>query len=299
MSSFSLEIGGVGFHIEWEKSIVRYFPLNYRLFPLQHTPRVHLKVHCGGFPDFLKERLLFELKDHWALYESNGHYLIETFHSQTRRKQFLAHLTKDFSEGEVYVAHEEPWGFLHRIFPVVNPRWPFTQLMRPLGQLLVAHLLSQGEGIVVHGLGIREGESGRAFVGPSGSGKSTLAKMFLKKGNASILSDEIVIIRKEGDSFFLHGTPWPGDTMLVSSDSAPLKELFFIRHASQNSLERLLPKAYPELLFPQLFLPHWNETLIQKTLAFCEELFSKVPCYRFGFIKEEETISFLREGARP
>ena len=295
MPSFSLEIGGIGLQIEWEASIPRYFPLNYDGFPLQKKPRAHLKVHCGTFPDFPKGRLLFEMKEHWALHESNSHYLIESFHSKTKKRQFLAHLTRDFSRGDVFVAHEEPWGMLHRLFPSIKPRWPFTQLMRPLGQLLIVHLLSQGEGIVVHGLGVREGEEGKAFIGPSGSGKSTLAKLFLKEGNASILSDEMVIIRKEGDSFFLHGTPWPGDTMLVSQESAPLKKLFFIRHASQNSLECLSPQAFPELLLPQLFLPHWNNEIIQKTLAFCEELFLKIPCYRFGFTKDESAISFLKE----
>lgn len=239
------------------------------------------------------------LQDHWALYESDGHYLIETFHPHTKRRQFLTSLTKDFSEGEVYAAPEWPSGFLHRCFPMVRPRWPFTQLMRPLGQLLVIHLLSQGEGIVVHGLGIREGKTGWAFIGPSGSGKSTLAKLFLKEGDVSILSDEIVIIRKEGGAFFLHGTPWPGDTMRVSPESAPLKELFFIRHASRNDLEALSPKAFPEALLPQLFLPHWNDELIQKTLGFCEDLFNKVPCYRFGFLKDESALSFLRERIRP
>ena len=299
MPSFSLEIGGIGFQIEWEKAVPRYFPLNYGGFPLQKNPRIRLKVHCGAFPDFPKEKLLFELKEHWALHESDGHYLIESFHSKTKKRQFLVHLTRDFSTGDVFVAHEEPWGMLHGLFPSVKPRWPFVQLMRPIGQLLVVHVLAEGEGIVVHGLGIREKEEGKAFIGPSGSGKSTLAKLFLKKGDITILSDEIVIIRREGDSFFLHGSPWPGDTMIVSQESAPLKELFFIRHASQNGLSRLSPKDFPEVLFPQLFLPHWDEKRIRKTLAFCEELFSRIPCYRFGFVKEQSAISFLKERIRP
>ncbi|MBI4436440.1 MAG: hypothetical protein HY590_03370 [Candidatus Omnitrophica bacterium] len=300
MPSFSLEIGGIGFHIEWENSHPRDFPFRYDLFPLRGKPRVHLTVHCeNGFPDFLKERVLFELKDHWALYESDGHYWIETFHSKTKQRQFLAHLTKDFSEGEVYAAPGWVSGPLHRLFPPIKPRWPFTEFMKPLGQILLVHLLSQGEGVVVHGLGIREGGEGRAFVGPSGSGKSTLAHLFLGTGGVSILSDETVIIRKDGASFFLHGTPWPGDTFRISQESAPLRGLFFLQHASQNSLKPLSLSDFPEVLLPQLFLPHWDGGRIQKALAFCEELFSSVPCYQFGFVKEQSAISFLKEAARP
>ncbi len=298
MPSFTVEIGGVGFQIEWEDSVARYLPLHYGAFPLRHKVRVHLTVYCGDLPDFLKEKVLFELKDHWTLYESDGHYLIETFHSKTKQRQFLARLTKDFLEGAIFAAPDWPSGPLHKLFPVISPRWSFVQLMRPLGKLLVVHLLSQGEGIVVHGLGIREGREGRGFVGPSESGKSTLAQLFLEGGDVSILSDEVVIIKKENGSFFVHGTPWTGDTGRVSPEYAPLKELFFISHASQNFLERLSRKDFPKFLLPQLFLPHWNEGLIQKTLAFCEELFSTVPCYRFGFVKGKSAISFVKEWSR-
>ncbi|MFH1858202.1 MAG: hypothetical protein ABH845_04795 [Candidatus Omnitrophota bacterium] len=296
MPAFSLEIGGIGFRIEWEKSHARHFPLRYGFFPLRGKVRVHLTVHCGAFPHFPRERCLFELKDHWALYETNGHYLIETFHSHTKRAQFLGRFSKDFSSGNVYALPDDLWQSLRQFLPFVEARWSFPQLMRPLGQLLIVFLLSQGEGIVVHGLGVREGKEGRAFIGPSGSGKSTLAKLFLSGGGVSALSDEIVIIRKSEGAFYLHGTPWPGVAWQFSQESAPLKELFFIAHGSQNSLERLSAKEFPRLLFPQIFLTHWNEAYMQKTLEFCEELFATIPCYRFHFLKDPSAISFLKEG---
>ena len=87
-------------------------------------------------------------------------------------------------------------------------------------------ILVLNKGILVHSLGVIKDYKGYLFIGPSSSGKTTMAK---KVKNALILSDELVIVRRLENSFFLFSTPFGGELQReIRYSFAPLNKMFFL-----------------------------------------------------------------------
>ena len=191
-----------------------------------------------------------------------------------------------FDRAEVYVARE---------FSGSLPPWALGRLMNPLGQWLLVNRLSETGGVMVHALGIDDGGQGRVFVGPSGSGKSTLARFWRRRKGVRILSDEHLILRREGPRFYAYGTPWPGMAARVSPGPVPIQQIFFIEHHPEHRLWGEGQGSLGSLLFSQLFLPRWNQRIIDSGVALCDQLVQKVQCQRLGFAKHPSVIDFVRQ----
>ena len=90
---------------------------------------------------------------------------------------------------------------------------------------------------------------GLLFVGHSGAGKSTATLML--RGQAEILCDDRIIVRRWPEGFKIHGTWSHGDVPDVSPNSAPLKAILFLQKSVDNRLARL----------------HKNEVILRRLLA--------------------------------
>ena len=148
---------------------------------------------------------------------------------------------------------------------------------------------------MVHGLGIDDGGQGRVFVGPSGSGKSTLARFWGRRKGVRILSDEHLIIRRLGKTFYAYGTPWPGMAARVSPGPVPIQQILFIEHHPEHRLWSETGGNLASRLFSQLFLPRWNDRIIDSGVTVCQQLLQKVQCQRLGFAKHPSVIDFVRQ----
>jgi hypothetical protein len=80
----------------------------------------------------------------------------------------------------------------------------------------------------------------------------------------------------------------------VSSETVPLRKVFFLEHGTANTLisDRLI--NLQGLFFQQLFLPFWNRDALAFALQFGEELLSTVPAARLAFVNDTRVIEFLR-----
>src|SRR5581483_2511948 len=104
-------------------------------------------------------------------------------------------------------------------------------VMRPDGapenflRVLYAWLCLENQALLVHASGVIRDGQGYVFFGPSGSGKTTVAHL---SRDATVLSDDLVIIRKWNDAFWVHGVPFRGDLLEAprTNASAPLAGLF-------------------------------------------------------------------------
>lgn len=149
----------------------------------------------------------------------------------------------------------------------------------PTDQILLSRVLADREGCFLHAAGVILGGDGILLVGHSGAGKSTLVKKL--KGQAEILCDDRMIVRRWPEGFRIHGTWSHGELADVSAGSAPLKALLFLEKADEN---RLLPVEDKKekiagllaCLIKPLVTNHWWE----KTLALIERMSIEVPCYR-------------------
>ncbi len=297
MKELKLKIAGIGISIVWERSRIIDWPNPlYQDFVFDGKADINLRVHCcGHFPKYSQGELIFdgEREGYWKLYRENSRHIIELYETISRKKSKVCIIEPDFSSGDVYIKPE-----LERIRWPRRKRsksafWSLPWLMQPLAELLLVNLLAKKKGIMVHGLGINDRGTGIAFSGGTGTGKSTLAELYKKEGGANILCDEHIVIRKEKEGFRLYGTPWPGMAAATSSESAPLKRVFFIEHAPAN---KILGQGTLSDLLPLLFLPFWDRERMELVLEFCEELLSKIDCKKLGFLKNRNVIDFVRGG---
>jgi hypothetical protein len=147
---------------------------------------------------------------------------------------------------------------------------------------LLVPFLPQFAGLMVHCAGIIRGDRAALFLAPDSGGKSTVLKRAI---DGFILSDDQVILRKEGTEFIAHATPL--GLMTSGPGSARLGGIFILHKADHFALEPLSPL--------ELVRKFWQDPgnlsrLIPKSLKLgAFDLFydicHHVPVYRMSFPK--------------
>lgn len=289
-----LRIGGIGISIRWQGASVFGWPHPYyEGFVWKGPTEVNLKLDCHLPLPYAEDQLLFdgEREGYWRLYRKNSGYAIETYDPLTRKKNKVCFLDRNFRYGHVFVDSQADRLHAPKTMCSDNPAWSLPILMQHLGQLLLVNILADEGGIMAHGLGVDDEGTGVAFLGPSGTGKSTLARFYLDQEGVNVLSDEHIIIRKEGGEFFLYGTPWPGLAATVSAKRVRLERVFVIRHFPTHSV---LGEALAGDLFPLFFLPFWDGRRLKSTVGFCEDLLKNLKPKKLGFAKERSIVGFVK-----
>jgi hypothetical protein len=172
-----------------------------------------------------------------------------------------------------------------RIFP----------LEYPIDELVMMHRLALGEGVEVHALGLADEDgSGYLFLGHSGAGKSTTARLWMSQPGAKLLSDDRIILRKQGNTFWMYGTPWHGDAGVSSQGKVALSAIFLLEQAPDNQLLPMAPAQAAAELFARAFVPHYLRDGIQFSLNFLEELTRSIPCSIFRFAPTGSAVEAIR-----
>lgn len=190
---------------------------------------------------------------------------------------------RSFTRGEVLLNEE--------LLRNQNAYYPFEY---PLDELAMMHRLSAGHGVELHSCGLATpGGHGYLFVGHSGAGKSTLGKLLVSERSGRILSDDRVIVTRNGDTFRIHGTPWHGEAGLAHNGSADLKAIFLIQHGQQNELVRVAPSQASAELFARSFVPWYRPESLGFSLGFMQEIVDAIPIYIFRCLPNPSAIEFL------
>lgn len=220
----------------------------------------------------------------WRLYEADAGLLLESLDTKTHQPCARALITKDFSHVEVWTLGEETASL---------QGWVPMKIINPIAEVCLLTRLAREGGLLLHSAGVLSPTSGYIFTGASGAGKSTLSGFFDARG-ASVLSDERMIIRKSEDAFVMHGTPWVGSGAYAKNGSGLLTALFCIHHGQEHRTDSMSPSAVLSFLLPQCFLPHWDRTAMESTLAFLSDLIAHVPCQRLAFAKHPDVVDYVQ-----
>jgi len=96
--------------------------------------------------------------------------------------------------------------------------------------------------LLLHASGVIRQGKGYVFFGPSGSGKTTITQLSLEH---TVLSDDLVIVKKRGQTCRVYGVPFRGDMPEAprTNAEADLRGLFMLVKADEH---RLTPVAAPE-----------------------------------------------------
>ncbi len=221
----------------------------------------------------------------WRLYEAGAGLLLESLDTKTHQPCSRALVSKDFSHVDVWTRREEVGSVLG---------WVPMKIINPIVEVCLLTALAREGGLLLHSAGVLADKGGYVFTGSSGAGKSTLSGFFAERG-ASVLSDERTIVRKSGDTFVVHGTPWVGSGAYAKNELGLVTGLFCIRHGPQHHTEAMSPSAALSFILPQCFLPHWNRAAMEATLAFLSDLVLHVPCKSLAFAKHPDVVDFVQD----
>src|SRR5205085_1975329 len=122
-----------------------------------------------------------------------------------------------------------------RIRQSANP-YSIDTVLRIVHSLVLA---PQG-GFLVHAASaIRMGKA-FLFAGVSGAGKTTISR--LAPPDATLLTDEISYVRRDGDGYTAYGTPFAGELAKPGENiQAPLGALYLLAQGSTNKIEPVGP----------------------------------------------------------
>jgi hypothetical protein len=250
------------------------------------TADVEIQARWIDAPSECAGRMLFDSGGAWQLRESDGDFLF-TFRSSIGgpAPYKIARFNPLFTAGDVQ---------LYRPHFVQFPDADAHPLQYPLDELVMIHVLSQGKGVEIHGCGLLDA-SGRAFVfvGQSGAGKSTFARLWIDRPDITLLSDERVVLRTDGDRIIVHGTPWHGDAQLSSPKSGELAGIFFLNQGKTHSIAPVAPSRAAARLFSCSFLPFHNAEAVDRTMTAVELATRKTPCHDLWFAPDPSAVDVV------
>jgi len=172
-------------------------------------------------------------------------------------------------------------------------------VVRPTGDIenylrvLYALFCVESRSLLLHSCGVIRDERGYVFFGPSGSGKTTTTRL---SSQYTILSDDLVIIKKVADRFRVFGVPFRGELPEAprSNAVADLVGLFSLVKDSRHFLAPIaLPEAVAQLArcVPFVMAQPENARCVTDT---CIDLATQVPVRAMHFEKNEGFWEMIR-----
>ncbi len=173
-----------------------------------------------------------------------------------------------------------------------SPPEPFSG--RPWLVLALWGYLAHRGGALPHGALCELDDQFVLFLGRPTAGKSTLSRLVVAAGG-TCLTDEYPLLTWHEHSVWAHGTPWYGIWGTAARLSAPLRGIFFLRHAPTNALQRLDAGEGARRLLRNVRFFVWARQTIPDTLALLDCVARTVPIYDFGFVPEPSAVQRMRE----
>ncbi len=251
-----------------------------------------LRTHLLPVPDLEWGDPVFGSGGLWSLYHTDERYVMPFISPRIGPHPYrLAIFNSDFTAGDLYVPPTDVG--VRRDVPelgvgstVVDP------LLPPIDELILINLLSRGRGVYFHACGVSDGQRAIAFCGVSGEGKSTMARLW--QGQPVVVqSDERLIVRPVGDTFWVWGTPWYSDLRVASPLGAPLRKLYFLEHGTENRITPLSPAEAARRLLVRCFPTFYDAVGMGFTLDLISQLCSSVPCAVLSFVPDERVVDLV------
>ncbi|HSS37661.1 MAG TPA: hypothetical protein VLT58_02725 [Polyangia bacterium] len=221
----------------------------------------------------------------WRLYRTPaGPQMVFTSPALGAMPYQAAAFSEDFRQGVVTMRRD-----------AFAARLPVYPLHYPLDELLMVHLLSRGLGVEVHAAGVVLPDGrGWLFVGVSGAGKSTLSRLWRAEPDVTVLSDERIVLRREGGGLRMYGTPWHGDGQIAEPGTAHLDRVFFLQHGPRNAVRPVPLTDAITRLFVCGFTPFHDAAGLAFSLAFLESVARDCPCQELAFVPDRSAVAFVR-----
>jgi hypothetical protein len=159
-------------------------------------------------------------------------------------------------------------------------------------RILHSLLLAQQGGLLIHAASAVRNGRAFLFAGVSGAGKTTISR--LAPPDATLLTDEISYLRREGDGYTAYGTPFAGELAQPGENvRAPLAALYLLAQGPENRIEPVgeadATRAALECI---LFFAHDRE-LVERVFQSACDLVRCVPVHRLTFVPDSRVWELI------
>jgi hypothetical protein len=275
----TIQVGDVPVAIEADGRLPEWDVLPaYRPFLAGVGGDVVLRLYAG-IPENHAGEKVFDSSPIWTLHRGRHTSVIEIFENFSGLHNRLV-LPRHMNRADLYFADN-------------GDRFP-GPFFGPAVELLMVNYLARERGIIVHACGVVHCGKGILLAGESGAGKSTLAGCWNGEAHTEILSDDRIIVRKQGGKFWMYGTPWHGDAGFASPRGVRLDKIFFLKHGRDNSVR---PAGQAETVMQLLkcsFPPYWETAGMEFTMDLFGEIAAAVPCHEFQFTPDRRAIDSIK-----
>ena len=161
-------------------------------------------------------------------------------------------------------------------------KWDYySQEIHLLHLIGIEEVLIKHQAFLLHSSVVKLGEHTILFSGPSGIGKSTQAKLWETHLGGSVLNGDRCVIRKKENAFWGSGSPWSGTSGIYSKEQAPIRGIFILKQASENSVRRLGIEAF-KALYSQCIVNTWDRNFMEQITELLIGLLESVPVYELA-----------------
>jgi len=153
-------------------------------------------------------------------------------------------------------------------------------------------ILARQGGFLVHAASAIRGGRAFLFAGVSGAGKTTISR--LAPSDATLLTDEISYVRRQGDEYWACGTPFAGELARVGENlSAPLSTLFLLEKGPENRIEAVAPSEAVRLLMRNILFFAEDPELVSLVFRSACEFAEQVPARRLIFVPDQRVWEMI------
>jgi hypothetical protein len=260
----------------------------FRPFLVSRGGDIRLEITDAPPPQPDQAAPLFDSGSVWRVYRRRGG-LLYTFRAAGLDPSVYKAVAIDnaLSRGRLYFP------------PQRRRRAPGHPLAFPLDELLFQHRLAREGGLEVHACGLVLRGRLLLFCGESGAGKSTTARLWRRRPDVRILSDDRIALRPRGRDCVGYGTPWHGDGGFASPRGSALGAIFFLRQAPRSSATRLSVPACATRLFARSFPPPWDARATSRVLGACARIAERVPGFELRFRPDASAVETVLRLLQP
>lgn len=197
--------------------------------------------------------------------------------------EYMSGYLTDSEDYELYIEVTDEMITYERNLNVEIHGDPFTDAICETVAILrvICDYIIRRGGFFLHCSCLRCDGAGVIFTAPSGTGKSTHAALWrhVFGDRVMMINDDKPLVREKDGEFIIYGTPWCGKHHIGNNISAPIKAVFFLEQAPENSTERIDTFTALQLLMQQTVLPTEREDMAA-LLDMLGRLIEHVPMYK-------------------
>ncbi len=254
------------------------------------APSVTIRIRTDPPPLRGNASWISELSTQWSLYAQEKRLRLEIMEQKKFLPKQVAVINRSLDQVDLHLIP-----LTYELPGVPENGWYLGSTMEPLVQWwLTGWLALRAEGMILHGAAVSLDGHGLAFIGPSGAGKTTIARWCREEGNATVLSDERILLWRDKQGWRVSGTPWYGELHQVSPLVVPLARLYLLRKADVNQFLPLLPAKLLTHLISEAFFPIWTPEGMEELVKAGEKLIREIPTGELNFVNDPSVVSYLK-----